>query len=86
MIDKMSKEDVFNLVICHICKVIPELEGYEFKSGDRLVDLGANSVDRAEIVTMSMGSLSLQIPRVELFGVKDIGELVDVLYKKSKSA
>jgi polyketide biosynthesis acyl carrier protein len=30
-------------------------------------------------------SLSLEIPRIELFGVKNIGELADVFYVKSKA-
>ncbi|EGD47495.1 phosphopantetheine-binding protein [Ruminiclostridium papyrosolvens DSM 2782] len=81
----MKKEEIFQLIICHSCEVIPELEGYEFKPSDRLVDLGANSVDRAEIITMTLESLSLQIPRVELFGANNIGELADVLYKKLQS-
>lgn len=82
----MNKEDVFMLVVRQSCEVIPELEGHEFKASDRLVDLGANSVDRAEIITMAMEALSLQIPRVELFGAKNMGELVDVLYEKLQSA
>ncbi|MNG04988.1 Polyketide biosynthesis acyl-carrier-protein AcpK [compost metagenome] len=82
----MNKEDIFALVAQHVCEVIPELEGYEFKSNERLADLGANSVDRAEIVALTMEALSLQIPRVELFGAKNIGELVDVLYEKLRSA
>jgi len=84
--EKMNKKDILELIIRHIYEVIPELEGQLIKSSDRLVELGANSVDRAEIVAMAMDSLSLQIPRVELFGAKNIGELVDVLYEKSKSA
>jgi polyketide biosynthesis acyl carrier protein len=80
----MKKEDIFELIVRHSREVIPELEDYEFKSNDRLVDLGANSVDRAEIVAMTMEALSLQIPRVELFGAKNIGELAEVFYEKSK--
>lgn len=81
----MRKEDILKLVIQHSCEVIPELDGHEFKSSDRLADLGANSVDRAEIVGMTLEALALQIPRVELFGAKNIGELVDVLYEKLQS-
>ncbi|MCX8131985.1 MAG: acyl carrier protein [Clostridia bacterium] len=81
----MNKEEIFRLIVQHVCEVIPELEGHEFKFDDRLVDLGANSVDRAEIVTMTMESLSLKIPRVELFGVKNIGELAEVIYEKLQS-
>lgn len=80
----MNKEQIFKLVVRHSCEIIPELEGYEFKPSDRLADLGANSVDRAEIVTMTLEALALQIPRVELFGAKNIGQLVDVLYEKSQ--
>ncbi|AJQ29669.1 acyl carrier protein [Pelosinus fermentans] len=81
----MKKEDIFEIIARNTCEVIPELEGHVFKPSDRLTELGANSVDRAEIVAMTMEALSLQIPRVELFGAKNIGELAEVLYEKSKS-
>lgn len=80
----MNEKDIFDIVIRNICEVIPELSNHEFKYSDRLTDLGANSVDRAEIVTMSMEALSLNIPRVELHGVKNIGDLAKVLYEKSQ--
>jgi len=80
----MNKEEIFELITRHTCEVIPELEGHAFQSSDRLKDLGANSVDRAEIVMMTMESLSLQIPRVELSGTKSIGELAHVLHEKSQ--
>lgn len=82
----MNRGDIFKLIVRHSCEVIPELEGHEFTPNDRLVDLGANSVDRAEIIMRTMESLSLHIPRVELFGSKNIGELADVLYEKLQSA
>ena len=84
MEEKMDQNDVFNLVVKQVCEVIPELKGHKFKHDDQLSDLGANSVDRAEIVTMSMEALSLKFPRVELHGVKNIGELTTVLYEKSQ--
>lgn len=70
----MNKEEIFKLVVQHSCEVIPEMEGHEFKPSDRLADLGANSVDRAEIIGMTMEAWSLQIPRVELFGATSIGD------------
>ncbi|TVX92166.1 acyl carrier protein [Paenibacillus agilis] len=78
----MDKEQIFNIVINHSRELMPELEEHTFQYTDRLTDLGANSVDRAEIVMMTMESLSLQIPRVELFGATNIGELVDLIYDK----
>lgn len=74
----MNKKSIFQLIVNHTCSIVSELEGHEFKPSDRLSDLGANSVDRAEIIMMTMEALCLKIPRVELFGAKNIGELVDV--------
>ncbi|MCZ8521625.1 MULTISPECIES: acyl carrier protein [Paenibacillus] len=81
----MNREEIWQLVIQHASEVVPELEGHAFQPDERLADLGANSVDRAEIVAMTMEAMSLQIPRVELFGAQNIGELVDVLYAKSRA-
>lgn len=82
----MNKEDIFKVIKRHCCELLPELQSYEFKLSDRLADLGANSMDRADIIIMTMETLSLKIPRVELFKAKDIGGLVDVLYEKLRSA
>jgi len=76
----MKKEDIFKLIVQHTCKVIPKLKNHKFQSEDRLKDLGANSLDRSEIIEMVMESLSLQVPRVKVFGAKNIGELTDILY------
>lgn len=82
----MNKHDIFELIVRHSREVVPELEEYEFKHSDRLNDLGANSMDRADIVMMTMEALSLQVPRVELFGAQNIGELADLFYEKLQSA
>lgn len=81
----MNKEKIFEIIQHYTREVMPELESHAFQRTDRLVDLGANSVDRAEIITMTMEALSLQIPRVELFGATNLGELADVLYEKSRT-
>jgi len=81
----MIESDLFALVTENICEVLPDLKNHNFQYSDRLVDLGANSVDRAEIVARTMEALSLKIPRVELFGVKNIGELTQLLYQKLQS-
>ncbi len=78
----MNKQEVFEVVIRIIRKALPNLEKHDFQVGDRLVDLGADSVDRAEIISMLLEELSLNIPRMELSGVKNIGELTEVLYGK----
>jgi polyketide biosynthesis acyl carrier protein len=78
----MNKEDIFKLIIQHCCNIIPALIDHNFQRSDRLKDLGANSLDRAEIIDTIMETLSLKISRVEVFGAKNIGELADILYEK----
>lgn len=41
-----------------------------------LVDLGANSIDRAEVAITSMEELGLKIPRSEFAGVSNLEALV----------
>ena len=77
----MEKEEIFEVVVKHIRTVIPSLEDHAIQPEDKLKELGADSLDRTEILDMAMGSISLDVPRVEVYGAKDIGELVDVLHR-----
>lgn len=78
----MSEQEIFNVVISNIKQIIPGLDAHDFKPHDQLSDLGADSVERAEVATMCLEELSLSVPRVELFGVKNIGELAHLLFVK----
>ncbi|HHI94228.1 MAG TPA: acyl carrier protein [Gammaproteobacteria bacterium] len=82
----MNKTDVFTLVVNHSREVVPELEGHDFQRTDKLSELGANSVDRAEIMMMTMESVSLRVPLLELSGATNIGELADLIYEKLSDA
>jgi polyketide biosynthesis acyl carrier protein len=73
---------ILDLIGRHTRAVLPQLEHHTFTRADRLQELGATSMDRAEIVTALLESLSLRIPRVELFGPRNLGELADLLHAK----
>jgi polyketide biosynthesis acyl carrier protein len=77
----MEKKEIFELVVKYTSVVIPKLKSHSFQPEETLKELGANSLDRTDILDMLMESLSLDIPRVELFGTRDIGGLVDLLYQ-----
>ena len=62
----MSKERVFEIVIAPCQEVVPGLAHHRFQPTDSLKELGANSIDRAEIVMMTLESLSLNIPLIEM--------------------
>ena len=81
----MNTEAIVSLIGQCVCEVLPGLEEHRFVREDRLVDLGANSVDRAEIVMLVLERLSLAIPRTEVFGPRNVGELADLLQAKLQS-
>jgi polyketide biosynthesis acyl carrier protein len=82
----MTRSEVLNLIAQHTRELLPGLDAHEFVPSDRLVDLGANSVDRAEIAMLVQESLGLSVSRVELFGPKNIGELADLFLQKLAAA
>jgi polyketide biosynthesis acyl carrier protein len=78
----MTPQEVFSLIVRHTREVLPALATTAVSREHRLQDLGANSVDRAEIIALVMESLSLAIPRTQLFGPRNIGELADLVHSK----
>lgn len=75
----MTNIDVFEIVKGAILEVLPHLEPEAVSAEKSLTDLGANSVDRMEVVTLSMEGLGIKIPLMSFAGVSNIGGLVDVL-------
>lgn len=82
----MTKAEILELIAKSAREIIPGLEGHVFTETDQLSELGANSLDRAEITMMVQESLALTIPRVELAGAKNIGDLADLFFAKLKHA
>jgi polyketide biosynthesis acyl carrier protein len=78
----MTRDEVFALIVERAREVLPDLKDHEFKDDDRLRDLGANSLDRAEIAMLVLESLSLSIARVELFGPTNVGDLADLIHSR----
>jgi len=78
----MDKKTLFDIVTSSVREVIPELASHPFVAEDELTRLGANSIDRAEIVNLTLEKLALNIPRIEMVDAKTIGGLVDVLHAR----
>lgn len=78
----MTKEKIFDVVKKNVLEILPDLSPELITIDGRLKDLGANSIDRMEIVTQTLEDLELVIPLVELGGVGNLRELVDLLDAK----
>lgn len=78
----MTKEQVFEVVKESILEILVDLTPKEIDIQNSLKNLGANSIDRMEIVVSSMEALELKIPLVEFGSIKNIEGLVNFLYEK----
>jgi polyketide biosynthesis acyl carrier protein len=78
----MTIESVFLVVERVIYEVLPKLHKQGIDPTDVLEELGADSVERADIVVMALEQLNLNIPLVDVFGFRTIGELAELLNAK----
>jgi polyketide biosynthesis acyl carrier protein len=79
----MDKELIWADLQRHIVEVLPFLDGSRIDPSARLADLGANSVDRMEIVTLTAESLNSLAPLHELATADRLADLVELLHRKT---
>jgi polyketide biosynthesis acyl carrier protein len=72
------EQEVFAVVRSCILQVLPDVDASAIEPPVSMRDLGANSVDRMEVVTMAMEQLKVRIPVAEFADVKNIGQLVQL--------
>jgi polyketide biosynthesis acyl carrier protein len=77
---KASKQDIFEIIKKQTLEVLIDVDPNAITIDTSLTELGANSVDRVEIVMYSMDELGLDVPRTEFGGVRDIQSLVELLH------
>lgn len=80
----MDKEQIFNTIVEHAKDIIPRLADHEFNESDSLRDLGANSIDRSEIIMMTLESMEANIPLIYTAKAKNIGDLATILFEKQE--
>lgn len=81
----MTKDDIFQLIIAHAREVVPRLETHAFAENDSLRELGANSIDRSEIVMMTLEAMDMEMPLAETVQARNIGELAQLLAARMTS-
>ncbi|MCF6255544.1 MAG: acyl carrier protein [Gammaproteobacteria bacterium] len=75
----MEKESIFLVVKDAIADVLPDVDTEAVSIEQNLKSLGANSIDRTEIVMSSMEKLGIKLPLVSFGGVENIEDMVDVM-------
>ncbi len=78
----MNIQEIFAIIVSHTHEVLPGLEDHNFQFTDSLRELGANSIDRSEIVMLALESLSLKAPMIEFAKAENMGALATLLHAR----
>lgn len=75
----MRRELVLEMIAESVGEVLSGWPGRPLADGESLADLGANSVDRAEIIAITLEKLGVRMPMARLAQSRDLGELADAI-------
>lgn len=75
----MSQDEIFQTFKAVFVDVVPDVDIDRITLQDSMRDLGANSIDRAEIITETMEQLDIVLPMVSFAEAQNIGDIVTVL-------
>jgi polyketide biosynthesis acyl carrier protein len=78
----LDRDAILAVILQQIRIVEPAMEGRTITAADSMVDIGIDSVSRQDVLIMTMEVLGLNLPMVQLFGPRNIGELADLLHAK----
>ncbi|QYF93469.1 acyl carrier protein [Massilia sp. PAMC28688] len=82
----MDQNKIFETIATHARDVMPALATRQLNPTDSLKALGANSIDRSEIIMMTLESLGLEMSLVELARAENMGELSEIMGRRMASA
>ena len=80
----MNKTTVLNIIKENLLEILPELEDSVVPYDVTLIDLGMNSVDRSELITLTLERLALDVSRIEFVGAHTMNELADLIMEKQQ--
>ena len=78
----MTKDEILDVLKTNLYEILPELEDEEFSLDEKMVDLGLNSIDRGELITLTLESLESDLSRIEFVKAQSIEELAEVFMEK----
>lgn len=79
----MTKEAIFEIIKRNLLEILPDLPADSIVPSQSMKDLGANSVDRADVVIQTKEELGLKFPLHELGGLENMQALVDFFHTKA---
>jgi polyketide biosynthesis acyl carrier protein len=78
----MNKQHIFEVIKNNVLEILPDIDPSRIVPETSLRDLGANSIDRADILIQSQEALKLKVPLHEMGSARNIQALVDLFAGK----
>jgi len=75
----MDESRIFATIKRNVLAVVPEIDPNTILMNCSLADLGCNSIDRAEVVSLTMEELRITVPVYEFHQGGTIGEIVALM-------
>ncbi|MGF7234648.1 MAG: phosphopantetheine-binding protein [Frankia sp.] len=79
----MTGDDIWAVVCRHVREVLTDVKDGDIRPDRTLEDLGANSLDRIDIVVGVLDELRLKISPEELVAAPDLGGLASLFHSRS---
>ncbi|MFI2710524.1 phosphopantetheine-binding protein [Micromonospora sp. NPDC018662] len=71
----MTPDEIFTVIRRNLIEVVPELAGSPITPEQSMRDLGANSIDRMDVVIAAQDDLGIKVPASELARADSLGSL-----------
>lgn len=78
------EEQVLSIIRDNIEEILPDIG--DITVDHSLKELGANSIDRAEIIVNTMQELEIKISLIEFRDCKNIGDIIEIMEKEREKA
>ena len=78
-----TREEITAAVSGAVGQILPVVEPEEVRGDRHLKDLGADSLERVEIIMQVLDRLGVRIPLAEFASLPDIDAMVDLLERRS---
>lgn len=80
----MFKDKIFEMIKANLLDVLPELDDETITMEHSLKELGANSIDRAEIILETLEEIQMNISMIKFGEAKNIGEIIGIILQERK--
>tara|TARA_R110002110_G_scaffold415800_1_gene656306 strand:+ start:62513 stop:62761 length:249 start_codon:yes stop_codon:yes gene_type:complete len=78
----MDKKSIFLAIQKSVLLIMDGVDEKQIQKSDSLKSLGANSIDRAEIIMLTLENLNIRIPMIDFAQAKNIDDICNIIYDK----